>query len=153
MAYLDRPGLCEFAEYERAFVDRLKEGQLTSGEILACYLRLAKRREALMAVVEVQVNPRRELGALSVSIALLDDDLKPIQPGEPPCEGSFVDGIWNSTGPITICASINRHTSIPTHDGVFRPYEDGIDMSMFEQELVGASASGFSDTSSRPMTF
>lgn len=139
MAQLDRPGKCEFAEYQRAFQERLVAGQLTDGEILTLYLRLDKRFDALKTPSQVRT-VGQDLSSLAVEVTVLDEDLKPLRDVRP-CPGYMVDGVWNASNDSDGFYLTAAHGArIPTNNGVFRPYDDGLNLRLFEEELVGVGA-------------
>lgn len=73
MAQLDRAGLCEFPEYQKAFNERLKAGQLTDGEILMLYLRLERMGMAIKTPAQT-ITFGHNMGKLVVGILLLVDE-------------------------------------------------------------------------------
>lgn len=140
MANLDRPDdVCGYAEYQRAFNNRLRNGQLIdSDQILTMYLRLQDMLEALKIPVQVQAG----LGATALDVILLNDDLRPLGVKAP---GDVWDGIWNSSGNPPIMG----RGGVATYNGVFQRYDDGIDSAWLDgaSELVSVVARRSIDTS------
>lgn len=147
MAQLDRHGECEYAEYAMAYTERLLAGQLSEGEILTLYLRIEHRNEAYKAPVQIR-SLGRDLGALGLDVSILDEDLKPIR-GFDNRTGIIMDGVWNETSPTNrLTYSDGNGGSTPMTDGVFRPYDDGLDLRLFEEELVGVGVRTVHDVGS-----
>lgn len=148
MAHLDGLGFCDFARYKQAYCERLKTHQLSDGEILSIYLRLKQQEEAITNPVQVKFhNTSDKLGSLALIISILDEDLKHTGITN---AGYMVDGVWNSKKPFGLITDPNGK---PTElvNGVFRPYDDGVDMSVFEKELVGVGANTALDATSRTL--
>lgn len=102
-------------------------------------MRVRDSFNAIKSPIQVKTDVPQNLGNLSVAVVLLDKELKPIQQGWSFMGNMNERGIWN---PATIddCIFVtNGRTKLPTDDGVFRAYDDGVDLEeLFEQELVVA---------------
>lgn len=122
-------------------------GQLTDGEILMLYLRLGKQLDAMKIPAQVRT-VGQDLSSLAIEVAMVDEDLRLVR-GMRPCKGYMVDGVWNASNDHDrfYCLKPNG-ADIPMVDGVFRPYDDGLNLRLDEYELVGASAGSISDVGS-----
>ena len=147
MANLEHGGLCNQAEYQRTFNERLKEGDITDAQILMLFLRLKQHAEALKIPVIARSIPHH-IGQFTVEVTAIDEDLQPLRDWTP-AEGELANGIWNVNDPANRIYYAEDTHKIPCYDGIFAAYDDGIGMSDFERELVGAGAlGGMSDLSS-----
>lgn len=120
-------GLCRLTEYKKAFDERLRAGGISDAEILTLYLRLEKR-DVAYRLQPVQVKVRAQNAAvLAIDVFLVDEDLKPIQ--NKMSSGIMVDGVWNTPGDdgSFYCPDANNRP-VRSYDGVFRDYDDGVDM-------------------------
>ncbi|NCU38782.1 hypothetical protein EOL96_07075 [Candidatus Saccharibacteria bacterium] len=139
MPQIEQPGFCSYAEYKQALDNNLKAGDLTDNEIVTIYLRVRDSFNAVKSPIQVKTDVPQNLGNLSVAVVLLDKELKPIQQGQSFMGNMNERGIWN---PATIddCIFVtNGRTKLPTDNGVFKAYDDGVDLEkLFERELVAA---------------
>lgn len=140
MPQLDRAGLCDITEYQQAYNERLKAGQLTDGQILMVYLRLERMGMAIKSPVQT-TTIEHTMGGLVLDVLVLNEDLKAPK-GMTPARGALVDGVWNSFDPKECLGYVNEQgKEVASRDGVFGQYDDGLDMNFFEETFAGAGAS------------
>ena len=145
MPSLERPTICDLSEYEQAKQNRMLFEQLDNDEILMLYMRLIKGHQALKAPVQVKKSLPHAIGDTGLTILLLNEDLHPA-PGTTPSLGTMPDGIWNAIKADDRFATVTAQGElVPVCDGVFTDYDDGLDMSLFEQMFAGAAANVSSD--------
>lgn len=138
MAFIDKPDLCTLAEYEKALRRRMREGELTDGQILNLYMRLAARDlDAFKCPIQVKV------GQLATDIALIAIDPEDLRPnrGVKPIWGDLIDGVWNERiGEPCAAVNVERRGLVRGFNAVFLEYDDGIDRGPLEKKkaLTGA---------------